>query len=354
MVWNPFQRAPAFLRETGELITAEGAPAKPGDVSAVAISRALCRVHFFDAVEGMSAHQRAQGARVAAEANKPFDDADWIILRTGVGAAIWYWDKARLPVDIERLGARGKLAPESVAFFKGDGWRVVRTFEGYEAQYWRDGALTASTWRRNPFTAEQWRLFVQGVSAPAHRAPDMPPDAAAANFDVAQTWRRDLIRRPLGWADVESVTATALAGALALFAFFAGHAAHHDMRARADMDAIAAIGARMSADPQAARSNAHLQVIALYQSTMRATDVFGVAAAAFETLNGFGATPASWSVDQERLRITLQQTPQDVNVRDIVAALEAMPQFEQVEPVFHGSAEGVGLEAVIAGAEQAP
>ncbi|MGE0741136.1 MAG: hypothetical protein AB7O98_07315 [Hyphomonadaceae bacterium] len=347
MVLKLFQRAPAFLRESGELITAEGSATTAGAASAVAISRALCRVHFFEAVEGLSGRQFAQAARMAAEANKPFEDADWIVLRSKRGATIWYWDKARLPGEVDALAARGRLAPESVSFAPGEGWRIVRALEGYEAQYWEDGVLLASTWRRRPFTPDQWRLFVQGVRAPVFTAPDAPPADVPAGFDTSGAWRRDLIRRPLGWSDVESVAATALVCVFGLLMFFTGHALHHDMRARDDISAAAAITERMAADPQAARSNAHLQVISLYQQTMAAQDVFGVAATAFETLNGYGATPTAWSIDQERLRITLQQTPQDVNVRDLVAALEALPQIERVEPQFRGTHESLEIEAVL-------
>lgn len=334
--------APVFLRDSGELVNAVGAPA--GARGPIALSRALCRLHTFRAVEGMSAAQVAQAARMAAEANKPFEEADWLILRAPQGAVIWYWDKARLPKALAHAHAR--LAPESVSFAPGDGWRQVRTIDGCEAQYW-EGALLASTWRRQPFTPEQWRLFVQSVAAPTHAAPETPPPPSSAQFDAAGRWRAALIRRPLGWADLEAAAATALLCAFALAAFFAGSALHQDWRARQDRDAAAATAAALSADPQAVRSEAHLRVIADYRETMAAADIFGPLASTLEALNGFGATPAEWSADQQRLRIRLMQTPQDVNVRDLVAALEALPELEAVEPQFAGLHEPLTLEAAL-------
>ncbi|GAM98300.1 hypothetical protein U91I_01933 [alpha proteobacterium U9-1i] len=345
MALSFFQTAePTFLREDGSLVNAAGDPVAPADVKTLALSRAFCRFHNFRAPPGATASQIARAARLAGEAQAPFADTGRLILRASGGAAIWLWDKTKIA---EIFGTRAvEAAPESVFAAAGEGWRVTEVLDGYEAQYWRDSALRASTWRRQHFTDDQWRLFVSSVDDAIAPAPASPPIAEKPLFDGASAWRRQQIKPPLTWADAERGAATAAFCAAGVAAFFLGQALRLESEAQAATRQAAEIAEALSADPRARRAESQLTLISRYRNEIETPDVLGAASDAFDVLNRFGLSPDDWGVDEAGLRITVLNAD-GAPVRDIVAALEATDSLNDVEPIFRGRGQGLEFNAAL-------
>jgi|CXWL01.1.fsa_nt_gi hypothetical protein len=347
MALSFFQQAePTFLRENGSLVDAAGQPVAANAVRTLALSRALCRFHSFRAPPGLSSGQVVQAARLAAETNAPFSPSGSLILRTEGGASIWYWDGARVA---ELFGTRAvNVAPESVFSAAHDGWRIVESLDGYEAQYWQNGALQASTWRRRPLDAAQWTLFVQGVENADTPAPATPPTPEKPAFDASGAWRRQQVKPPLSWADAEKAAAGVAFCAAGVAAFLVGQSLRLDGDARRDTARAAEISQVLSADENARRAEAQLALIQNYQTAMAAPDVLNAAADALEVLHRLDLQVGDWSVDGETLRLVLVQTASEIEVRDLVAALEAAPALENVEPQFRGRDQGLEINATLA------
>lgn len=81
---------------------------------------------------------------------------------------------------------------------------------------------------------------------------------------------------------------------------------------------------------------------------MGASDVLGAAADALDVLRGFDLQVGDWSVDQENIRLVLNQPASEVAVRDVIAALEQTPSLENVEPQFRGRDQGLEITANLA------
>ncbi|NEX95374.1 hypothetical protein, partial [Caulobacter sp. 17J65-9] len=169
-VWTSYRTArTCWLREGGELLDVEGASADPRRARLIALSRGLCRFEFYAPPPGMSGRGALRAARLRAEAFAPFTAADSVLLRAREGVAIWWWDGDRTAALLEAVGIAydpERLVPETLLQAPAEGWRQVRCADGYEAQYWRAGALRAAAWRRRPFSAEQWAAFAQTLDAP--------------------------------------------------------------------------------------------------------------------------------------------------------------------------------------------
>jgi hypothetical protein len=326
-----------MLLEDGTFEGGEGAPR-----TRVVLSRALCRFKLFPAGAGLTASQFARAARTFAEAEAPFADTGSLVLKTPVGASIWYWDRARLAA----LGVHGarEVSPESVWKPSGEGWRVVACAEGFEAQYWQDGALIASSWRRGPFVKAQWTAFALSVDGATLDAPEEPPMAMLLENSDGN-WRRNQIKPPLGWRDVERGAATlALCGA-ALAAFFVGQALNHDRVATEERSAAAQIEARLRADPDIARVRERLALVRAYGDVMIDTHALSSTADAFEVFHRLELDVTAWSAEGAQFR-AIVAAPQGP-VREIVAALEATPTLCGVTPEIGGADGSVEFSARI-------
>ncbi len=337
---NRFRAAPpCLLLESGAI--EEGENYRNALARGVMLSRALCRFKLFRGTPGLTRSQLARAARTFAEAHAPFEATGSLILRTPAGAAIWYWDKAQLAV----LGAGEArvVSPESVWRAPGEGWRVLACAEGFEAQYWEDGGLIASSWRREMLTRAQWAAFALNVDA-TQQAPDAPPTPQVLPRDD-RSWRRAEIRTPLSWRELERGAISIALCASALATFFTAQALNHEGAARADRRALDALEERVAEDAQLARVRERLTLMAEYDAATRTPRALAAAADAFEVLSRFDVTPQAWAVVDEtfRLEIEASGTP----VRDIVAALEAAPGLCGVTPELANAAGGIELRAAI-------
>lgn len=334
-----------FLREDGSVVDGDGRACAPARLRTLALSRALCRFHAFRAPAGLSFRQLAHAARLEAEAHAPFLATGSLILRSPEGAAIWFWDKDQV-ADLLRgqlTGVEIGITPESVHATPGEGWRMVETLEGFEAQYWRESALLASTWRRRAFTTDQWTAFVLGADCATSPAPKSAPAAMKAPYQPHQDWRRWRIDSPLGWSDAERAGTGVAFCAAGVAVFLAGQALRFEHLARTDAAASSRIAAAASADAEALQAMTRLGLIQAYQNEMAAPDVLAAAAQAFEVLSRFDLEAADWSIDQTSFHVRLDYPAADVPVRDVLTALEAAPMLRNAEPEFGARDAGVAI-----------
>jgi hypothetical protein len=314
------------------------------------ISRALCRYRHFRTPAGLSSRQIANAAATFSQAHAPYEQTGSLTFRTPLGVGVWFWDQARIAAACGGDAPRA-IVPESLLRGAGEGWRVLACEEGFEAQYWEAGALVASTWRRGPFGREYWNAFALGIETPATEPPDALPAATETPLRKGANWRRNRIGAPLNWRDAENALFTLCVCALALAAFFAGQALHRQTAAAADLRASAAMEAQMDQDATHQRVREHLALLRAYHGANSGPDVLGAASEATATLAGFGITPLSWRADAEGLSIAAPGSVNDLPVREIVTALEALESLCNVEPSF--AAEEVTFRAVLAGPRRA-
>jgi hypothetical protein len=174
----------SFLTPRQVLLTPDGrfetveaggalAPGRPD----VWLARPMCAHQFFDpgAARGGAAWA---AARLHARSTAPFVSAGALVERSGGGFSIWWWDLDRVePALVEQFGERAPAtAPELFLPPTGGGWRVLRSGDGFEAQFWGHGGLIGSLWRRTPFDRADWQAFTR-VQPGAADAPADPPAA---------------------------------------------------------------------------------------------------------------------------------------------------------------------------------
>ncbi|MEQ1820594.1 MAG: hypothetical protein ABL871_18480 [Terricaulis sp.] len=326
---STLSRSTRLLLESGAL-EADAVSRRVGARDLV-LSRALCRFRHYRAPQNLTSSQLAKAARVFAEAHAPFANTGMLILRSLNGAGIWYWDRAKLAVH-EPVG---QVSPESVWREAGAGWRVVTCVEGFEAQYWQEQRLLASTWRRQAFTAAQWNAFALSVEGPTE-APPVEPPAPVALALIDGTWRGKIIKEPLGWRDAEKVGVTVAICGAAVAALFAGQALHSDQIANREQARAETIEQTFREDRDIARALEQRRLVNAYAAVTRHPQVLIAATEAHEVLSRFGLRASTWRANEEGLSVIVDASISDAPVRDVVAAIEEAPHLCNAVPEIAG------------------
>lgn len=331
------------LLESGTFAGADG-DAQP--VGAILLSRALCRFSLYRASPELSRAHIARAVRTHAEANAPFVETGTLLLRSPHGAEIWYWDKAQASAGVSSK-ALTTLAPESLFREAGEGWRILACVEGFEAQYWQEGGLVASTWRRHAFTREQWIAFALGVEAAAHEPPDTPPAPTNTRLLTHALWRGREIKPPLTWRDAETAAASFALCLSGLAAFFVGQGLHFEEDARASARETAAIEESIASNPALRRARERAELLLAFNSANAGADALTAAVDALSVFKQFGVEAESWRADQSGFHAILSASISDIPLRDVVAALEATPLLCGVEPNLSSREGALELSAAL-------
>lgn len=271
-------------------------------------------------------------ARAFAEAHAPFADSGMLLLRSSAGVEIWYWDRAKFAA----LPPVRQASPESVWREPGEGWRVAECTEGFEAQYWQDGALIASTWRRQSFAPAQWTAFALSVEAPAIPAPAEPPTPVSLPMSNG-AWRDRIVKQPLGWRDVERGAITLAICAAAVAALFTGQALRSGQIASTQSERAAAIEQTLREDRDVARAREHLRLLRDYRSVTNGAPGLLAAAEAHAVLARFGLRASSWRSSADGVSLIVDAPIGEAPVRDIVAAMDEAPHLCDAVPEVAGA-----------------
>lgn len=148
------------------------------------LGRDLCSYALFDPGP-LPRNQRRRAALIHSHTNGPYVETGSLVLPTGKGLGIWWWDfgRVREPVAAHYGRVRPVVRPESLAVPRGLGWRVLGIAGGYEAQLWLDDELKVSTWRRARFDGRAWGDLTR-LHASGQPAPETPPVPMVLPFSI--------------------------------------------------------------------------------------------------------------------------------------------------------------------------
>jgi hypothetical protein len=296
------------------------------------LSRALMRYHFLPQPAGVSRGQADRSAALYAEAHNPFPQGRYILIRAVRGYSLWWWDFAAVDGIVGRtvdtVGAA--FVPESALFEIGDGWRQLRTREGFEAQYWRDLTLVASTWRRRPFSVHNWAAFVGGIDQPAE-APGEPPTVVVPKLSGRGLKGLPLVQQREVWPLVQSATLSVAALFCCLAAWFMGQTfrwGQIEEQSRAELAAEA--GTVGSVAPNALTRPDLVTLTSIVADYDRPSPLI-VSAAVLEIAAKIGELPVKWEVEEGRVKLEFQAADRGT-LEEMAASLERHPWLSDVRP----------------------
>jgi hypothetical protein len=346
----------SFLTPPLELLSADGvfepldlAPAAAWRQPQVLLARELCAFEYFEA-GGVGGSAGAAAARLHARTAAPFLNPGFLIRRAGRGYGIWWWDLDRIgPWLAERFGAgaRVQIAPETLAQPAGMDWRIVRLAAGFEAQFWRTGALAASSWRRQPFDAAAWSAFARQQRNPPFPAPTQPPTPQVLppfgdlGFGLGR-WR------DLTAAEWARAAAMGLAAALVLACvFFTGQGLRLQGLARQAEQRAEAV---RRSTPATVRGDdaAALQKLAAFRALAGRPSPLAALAAAMGVLRLYGVTAKSYTADAASLTLILPYAAID-RIDKITREMQQSGVFTDVRPLTEPENKTIKLVMTLKG-----
>jgi len=294
------------------------------------LARELCAFQLFEA-SALPRGRRRQAALLFARTASPYVASSIALGQVGSDFGVWWWDLDRLlSRDPSLATARFLVRPETMAQPGGDGWRIVRVSQGYEAQLWAHGGLVASAWRRQPFDPASWGAFVrlqrEGLEAPT--APPTPvvlpvaadsPALSLASVEVTPEQ-----------AAIGAVSVVALASVFAAL-FFAGQGLRLADSRRAVEAEVVELRAATPAAAQSAELQQARRALSAYAELERKTNPLTASGAALGVLALHEVEPSSLETDAETLTVTLPYAALE-SIDDIVIELESSGYFANVEP----------------------
>lgn len=329
-----------FLTPRVERVSADGrwVTAHPGGAGGrlrppvVLLARDLTTFSLFETAN-LPRSRRSQAARLHARTGAPYLLSSSTLVKSGPDFGIWWWDAARVNALVQaRYGVANPPAvrPETLSQPPGEGWRIVRLEEGYEAQLWRERRLIASAWRREQFDVATWSAFTRlqrGVEeAPATPPPPqtLPIDFGAPAFAVSAA---DLSREQLLGAGAAALALTSFGLSL----FFMGQGA----RLASDAEQIEQETAEVrAATPRAADLNgleADRRRLAAYAEVEAQTNPLSAAGAAIGIVAFHDLTPTALEAESQALTMTLPYSA--VSLADtLIADFEGSGYFYDVRP----------------------
>lgn len=300
--------------------------------SLIIVSRALLRYHFLTQPEGVSARQSDKAAIVFAEAHAPFSRADFVVVRAVRGHGVWWWDSDRVSELIGSVTTYDKdgMIPESVLYDLGTSWRLVNNREGFEAQYWRDMTLVASTWRRRPFTAEQWQAFLAPLdgqeSAPSEPPPQVEPKIISGNLKRLPLVRRtDLLPVIEAWMWAAAVVLACVAS------WFGAQWFQFDQSSTANRIELTKIAERQGTAASLNQLRPDQQTLALMVAESDRPNPLLVGAEVVATASSLGIVPTRWEVEEGKLRFEMAASDRGSS-EQLAGFLERHPWISNVRP----------------------
>ncbi len=337
---------PDFLARPLELLTADGAflPLSAGGARwrrpAVLIARELCSFAAFEPV-GVAGGQAAAAARLYARTGAPFVNAGFLVRRGKSGFGIWWWDMDRIGPALAARPGGALSCPETLAQPAGRGWRIVKLLSGYEAQSWREGALTGSAWRRERFDAASWAAFTRVHRQADLPAPETPPAPESLPVSpgfggVLGGWREmtpgEILQAAAGAAAVALLAATAL---------FMAQGWRLQALARAAESQSAAV--RASAPRPGPADQLAAQRLAAFRQLAARPNGLATLSTALGVLKLYGVEPTGFAADSSSLSLTLPYSAID-NVDRIALEMEDSGVFTDVRPITDERARTIELQ----------
>ena len=282
--------------------------------------------------------RRRQAARLQARLASPYLVSGAILTPVGEDFGIWWWDMEKvLPAVTERYGAKPPmLRPETLSQPAGEGWRIVELEHGYEAQFWRRGALAASAWRSTPFDPTAWANFTSVLRDES--APVNPPPAQSASIALDS--------KAFGLASSEVTRDQAIAAAMGGFALaacaFAAFSLGQGVALDRQIEEVQAETQLLRGSTPALTVLAGLQAdqqrLADFQQIEDRTNPLTAAGAAIGIVALHDLTPSAIDAGDGELTITLPYTA--VRIADeLIVDFETSGYFHDVRPRTEAAAQ---------------
>lgn len=344
-----------LVTEAGELLAGGKRPVGRAPAKSWAVlSRGLCRFEFLPPAAGVSASAARAAARVAADARAPFADAGGLVTTDQEGCGAWWWDAKNLR---EKVGESWQyqadhIVPESLLYRSGEGLRQLKTTDGYEAQFWQNGTLLASSWRRRPFTQEQWSVFVRTARIPAALHDTTPPEPIALElrYGKAMTVRR-LRATADAWEGIGRVAAIVCAVSVIAFVFFGAQALRFMSDQAQEIERTDETVTR--AGPTVVQAYRDFETLRRLADLQTGPKPLAAARVFMAEVESFGCSVGSWSIENSLLTASVALN-EFTAPEELATALERNPWFENVVPGRRDGARLMLTATVCAGDDPRP
>lgn len=295
------------------------------------LARNLCAFAAFEAA-ALPKGRRAQAAALYARTASPYVISGSALVKSGDDFGVWWWDLERISPLIEAAygRVRPRVRPETLAQPRASDWRIVKLKEGYEAQFWRNRGLIASTWRRERFDTAAWNAFVR-LQRTSEPAPETPPAAEtlpiAADSDAFAVALTEVSRE-------QAMGAGAAAFALVMgcaVLFLLGQGAKLSSDSAAIETETAEI--RLATPQVGAMRTAELdrQKLAAYRQVEEGTNPVSASGAAIGIVAIHDLTPTSVDAKTDSLSVTLPYAAL-AKAEQLVEEFEQSGYFFEVQP----------------------
>ena len=305
------------------------------------VSRGRCRFGRFD-LSRVPAAKR--GAALALQLGEwsPFTDFDHAVAWTPGGRAmVWCWDKAALRSawSAASTGRMPPAVPESALrppTPTGDGVRLLKTIEGYEAQAWHEGELITCRWWPSWPADEDARMFLRDAGLVADDAGQWltPQDVPLAPRPWAQLTRagRSGVSGGLG----ESAVYAALVVSVVVPAAALGVEQSRVLRAQAQVAAELqreSERSRAILDARNAALSAVDQASVLIDLQAFPPPLMVMGGVATELPPAAATSLREWEMSEGKLRLLFESPAADISGADHVRALERTALFDDIKIV---------------------
>lgn len=159
------------------------------------IARSLC-LHRVFLLGDIPPEARKNALNIRIRQWTPFTDTGSYVVWSGETAQVWIWDESKRREAAKAAGADiSRMLPETVLRQPSDNdtLRLISCADGFEAQIWKHGILSASHWWANRLPMKEWiRFLVAHDLDPRIKVP-APETAEWLNRPWGKTADRNLL-----------------------------------------------------------------------------------------------------------------------------------------------------------------
>lgn len=324
MNWRSRYPLTSRLRLDGSLDRAGGAWSRMAVGERVLLPRGFCHFDVLPVPASLDRSlQAVRAAQLSAKTRSPFDNPDIRLVWGERYVTAWSWPVNQLPRE---LSAEARCLPESLCFAPADGLSLRSCDEGFEAQFWTDGELTASRWWRHRPGLVDIQTFARGAGAPLPDHEIQPVTAPSISPPRPPNQLLDL----LSWVQPKDAAVAAILLIAAPFGFFGAQYASLSAReysASAQLSELDALNAE-AVEARAVFTRAAGKAVA-YRDYVTGGEALEALAAFAEAASQFDGTLQRFAYREGALDILID-LPETITPIALVEALERDPLLSDV------------------------
>lgn len=183
------------------------------------LGRSFCRFGNFPLLEGGNDGRRLAALQLRIKEWSPFETTGSHIHLVGDRALIWVWDQAlalQSMATVRQRSDKFRLIPETCLRQPiSNGLGLLKSMDGCEGQYWREGELVSSRWWPQLPDEAEWLMFQHAAGVDPDQISGFVPPFAPVSW-LARPWTRGIENHTLKRHRVDPIQMTALLAAFAL------------------------------------------------------------------------------------------------------------------------------------------